>query len=526
MPPTAPSDPAERLAIWIVAEAETESLPDLSAVESFDVRHFAGVEEAEQAASPHSHPDVILLIAQDNTGSAVRGLRLGFSDAAVVVWSRERDKNQVAQALAAGAQVVSTDTRSAILVPRLRDAVSRQRRSRRRSEDFEQRLRVLERENKRLRELVYAVTLDLDRDLVALLGHLDQVFEHLPADSPIVDLLDLADHHGSRASELTHELSSYTGTRRLVPEPLDLAELIDEAQVLIRACLPPGQELVLNPGLNLPLVEADRGAVCRLAVDLVLAGSRAPQVEPAGTVTLSTGARHCDRELLQEILGGDGMRTGTFVYLEVAVDLAGGALPDPRAVDGVECLESSLRGYYGGLRCWQQGGRWVLQALLPAFDRSAEDDIPLARGWHAGGKILLIEPNDMATASVLPTLDRLGFEVQAVDDGAGALKALEAGPEAFVLAILDADATRPAAPDLLDRLIAVRADLPVIVSSGRSEADVMAGTDFKESAGFIRKPFRVVNLRRIFRQVLDLETGMIPIVQPPTESTLPTEPKA
>ena len=513
---SSPGSGLQRLHIWIISETDAAGLPDLDSVETFDVRHFPSVEDARRAAAPGVSPDVVILVAIDNAGSTVRGLRLAFPAAAVVVWSQERDKNQVAQALAAGAQIVSTDSRTAILAPRLRDAVSRQRRNQRRRQDFEQRRRMLEQENRRLKSLVHAVAGTLDHDLVALLGHLDQAFDHVPEGSPLVDLLDLVDHHGSRASELAQELATYTGSQRLAPEPLDLAETVEEVQIMARAGLLPGQELVLNPGLNLPLVEADPSTVCRLTVDLILTVARGTPADPGATVTLSTGARQCDREHLVDILGGDGMRSGTFVYLEAAVDLAGEpAELDPREIEGIAGLEAVLRDHYGGLRSTLRQGRWTLQALLPAFERSSEDEVPLAKGWHAGGKILLIEPNPLATASVLPTLERLGFDTTAVDDGAAALDGLRRAPESYVLAILDADESLAAMPDLLSRLVAVRGDLPILISSGRSEADVDADGDFTDAAGFIRKPFRIVNLRRIFRRVLDLETGYLPTVGSP-----------
>ena len=506
------SQPAEQLFLWVLnignAEGMPDGLPDLDHLDSFVVRRFEVLEDLHLALD-HDSPHCLMLIGCDDLGRTVRALRDRAPETAVVVWSPQRDKIQVAQALAAGAQIFSTDTRAQVLIPRLRDAIARQQRSASRWDHLEIRLTALERERERFTSLVRSVATALDRDLVALLGHLDQAFDHLPEPSSLGDHLDLIDECGSRASELAQELAAYTGSRRIVPEPFDVSELAEEMQVLLRACLAPRFELALNPGFNLPLVEADRALMRRMVVDLVLLVTQAPGADH-GVVTLSTGARECGRELLTEIRGGDGMRTGRFVYLEASVGSteSGGMTFDPRELETLGGLEAVLREHYGGLRLVQRGDqRLGAQAFLPAFDRSSADETPIAKGWHDGGCILLVEPNELARASVLPTLERLGFEVYTADDGTKALEQLEnrrrEGAQAFKLVIVDAELSRPNSERVIARILELEPDARILVSSGRGEAEVMPHFEGLAVRGFIRKPFRVVNLRRIFRQALE-----------------------
>ncbi len=504
------SQPAEPLHLWVLNIGKIIGLPDLDHLDAFVVRRFEVLEDLHVALDLSS-PHCLMLIGCGELGRTIRALRDRAPETAVVVWSPERDKIQVAQALAAGAQIFSTDTRAEVLAPRLRDAVARQQRSAGRWDHIEVRLASLERERERFTSLVRSVATALDRDLVALLGHLDQAFDHLPEPSSLSDHLDLIDECGSRASELAQELAAYTGSRRIVPEPFDVSELAEDMQVLLRACLAPRFELTLNPGFNLPLVEADRALMRRMVVDLVLLVAQAPGTDH-GTLTLSTGARECDRELLADIRGGDGMRTGRFVYVEASVDLAPGVehTLDPRELEPLGGLEAVLREHYGGLRLVRRADqRLGAQAFLPAFDRSAEDETPIAKGWHDGGCILLVEPNELAKASVLPTLERLGFEVETASDGTQALEQLdrrrerEDGDQTFKLVIVDADLSRPNSERVIAKMLELDPDTRILVSSGRGEAEVMSDFEGLAVRGFIRKPFRVVHLRRIFRQALE-----------------------
>ena len=494
----------ECLSLWVLSVGSDRGLPDLASLDSFSVRRFQTFEDLSLALDREA-PHCLMLIGCGDLGRKVRNLRDRAPGTAVVVWSPERDKTQVAQALAAGAQIFSTDTRTQVLVPRLRDAVARQRRSTTRRDQLEMRLATLERERSRFTALVRSVATTLDRDLVALLGHLDQIFDYLPEQSELADHLDLIDACGSRASELAQELAAYTGSRRIVPEPFDVSELAEEMQVLLRACLAPRFELALNPGFNLPLVEADRALMRRMVVDLVLFVAQTPGADH-GTLTLSTGARECDRELLREIHGGDSMRTGRFVYVEASVALVQGTDQSlgHDETEGLGGLETGLREHYGGLRLVRRGDqRLGVQVFLPAFERSSEDETPIAKGWHDGGCILLVEPNELARASVLPTLERLGFEVETASDGTEALQRFES--RAFKLLIIDSELSRPNSETVIAKILESSSDARVLVSSGRSEAEVMPDFDGLAVEGFIRKPFRVVNLRRIFRQALDFK---------------------
>ena len=202
------------------------------------------------------------------------------------------------------------------------------------------------------------------------------------------------------------------------------------------------------------------------------------------------------------------MRTGRFVYLEASVD----AVPLQRAsgsgigLEKLDGLEQVLREHYGGLRRLRGDRRLAVQAFLPAFDRSADDDVPIVKGWHDGGSILLIEPNALARASVIPTLERLGFDVETAVDGQEALKRLSDHDD-FVLVIVDADLTQPTTETLVDKIQSRHGETKILISSGRGEGEVMR--DFAQLGveGFLRKPFRVVNLRRIFRRVLSFDDG-------------------
>lgn len=501
-----PPDVPETLILWIF-DPGTEGPPDLRRLEGFQVRYFEQLDALESELRLGPTPDAVLLSGIHEVGDTLGALCRQAPRTAFAFWSPHRDKNLAAQALAAGAQVVATDRRTAILAPRLRDAVSRQRSLRNGEPLSGKRAQEVKRGRHRHRRLVRAVANALDRDLISLLAVLDQAFAQLPKDSPLVELLDLVDLHGSRASALAQDLASYSSRRPLVPEPFDLSVLIDEAQVMVEAYLGPSRSLTLNPGFNLPMVEVDRGLARRLIVDLVIMACDARGIDLETSVALSTGARECDRGLLAEILGGDSMRTGPFVYLEVAVDLVEGPKfnnPYDR-LSGLGPIELLLRRHYGGLRCREVSDRLIMQAFLPAFERAAEDATPLAKGWHAGGSVLLFEPFEPAAASVMPTLERLGFEPQDARDPDQAWTLFRAAADPFVAVILDVDQQRATTVALLERMVAARPETQVLISSGRDEAQVMADPQLAAAVGFVRKPFRVVNLRKIFRRVLNLE---------------------
>src|SRR5439155_24743035 len=89
------------------------------------------------------------------------------------------------------------------------------------------------------------------------------------------------------------------------------------------------------------------------------------------------------------------------------------------------------------------------------------------------GVALLVDDDDGVRVGVRMVLEVLGFEVLEAHDGRSAIAALTANRDAVVAALVDMTLPGLSGAETLVELRRIRADLPVIVASGREESDTM-----------------------------------------------------
>lgn len=154
------------------------------------------------------------------------------------------------------------------------------------------------------------------------------------------------------------------------------------------------------------------------------------------------------------------------------------------------------------------GGGTCFRFWLPASRAAVTPAIPTApTGDVLGGRVLFMDDEETIRSMAGTLLTRMGFDVVAVADGAAAVQAYTEAlgtPKAFNLVITDL--TVPGGMggrELMERLLKLDPGVKAIVSSGYSSDPVMA--DFKAYGfkGMVPKPYRITDLAKTIRQVLE-----------------------
>ncbi|MCD4748211.1 MAG: response regulator, partial [Thermoanaerobaculales bacterium] len=100
-------------------------------------------------------------------------------------------------------------------------------------------------------------------------------------------------------------------------------------------------------------------------------------------------------------------------------------------------------------------------------------------------------------------LERLGFQAITAADGEEALEIFRDRAEDISCVLLDLTMPRMGGEETFAAMRQVKADVPVILTSGYNEQFVTEGFSGKGLAGFLQKPFVVEALARVLREVLE-----------------------
>jgi DNA-binding NtrC family response regulator len=123
-----------------------------------------------------------------------------------------------------------------------------------------------------------------------------------------------------------------------------------------------------------------------------------------------------------------------------------------------------------------------------------------------GECILCIDDDNVVLMATTRLLTRLGYKALAFEDPASALAAFEADPGAIDAVVTDSSMPKLSGTELVGKLLSIRPELPVIVTSGRS--DTSQTQAFRELGvrEFIPKPSPIAELLLALARELRADT--------------------
>ncbi len=357
---------------------------------------------------------------------------------------------------------------------------------------------------------------DFNNLLVGILGNASLLKEETPPDSPLRGVMDNLIHASERAAHLTRQMLAYSGKGRFVVEQLDLPFQVQQIVALIDASIAKSVKIELHFEPDLPPIEADSSQIQQLIMNLVINGTEA--IGPGGgTVTVSTTLREIAQDYVRDNLAGDNIPPGSYLCLEVHDNGIGmNTATQARIFDpffttkftgrglGLAAVLGIVRGHHGALTVYSEPGKGTaFKIFRPAAH--AQEPAPAAvspsREFRGEGTILVVDDEEMVQRTLKASLERYGYTVLAASSGREAIDVLKQKQDGVSLVLLDLTMPGMSGVDTLQALLAVRADVPVIATSGYNEMEALRR--FGEGlSGFIQKPYAPRALAEKIRGVM------------------------
>ncbi len=349
---------------------------------------------------------------------------------------------------------------------------------------------------------------DFNNILMGVLGYADLALMKLDPQSPAVSDIEQISTSALRAAELAGQMLAYSGKGRFLVQSLNLNELVDEIDQMLRTVVTKSAELRFDLSPKLPAVEANTAQVRQVIMNLITNASDAIGSEP-GVIRVSTGTMHADRAYLATTCFDEELPEGPYAYVEVTDTGVG---MDRQTLDkvfdpffstkiagrglGLASVMGIMRGHKGTVTVDSEPGRGTtFRVLFPCSQEvSSARIVPPstkapAKEWRATGTVLVVDDESHIREMLCAVLEAHNSKVLEARDGLEMLEVVRQNPTDISAVILDLTMPRMGGEEAFREIRKLYPDLPLILMSGYSKWDAAQVTGEDGKMAFLQKPF-------------------------------------
>ena len=355
---------------------------------------------------------------------------------------------------------------------------------------------------------------DFNNILTVIMANSGLILQKLQPGSPIQQYAEQIEHSAGRASALVRQLLIFSRHEPLQPVVLDLNNIVEGTLKLLHRLLPETIELKVAASPHAAHIQADRGCVEQVLMNLVINARDA--LPTGGKITLATGRVSMEGE--NAVPGGEH-------YISLTVSDTGFGMTEaikarlfepffttkPEGVGTGLGLVTCQRiiSEIGGciLAESEQGKGTTFTILIPEVDMplSAQIHMPADEAVPSGSETLLIVEDDPAVRHLaVSLLQARGFEVLSAGTGKEALDILLAERDSPIrLVITDVIMPQMSGQDLARAVASTAQGVKVLFTSGYSDDTIAPHGVLRPGVRFLRKPYTQADLVGKVREILD-----------------------
>jgi two-component system cell cycle sensor histidine kinase/response regulator CckA len=373
-------------------------------------------------------------------------------------------------------------------------------------------------------QLAGGVAHDFNNVLTAILGTCDlMLLRHTPGDSDYDDIQQIR-ANSNRAASLTRQLLAFSRQQTLRPEVLQLPDVVSDSSHLLKRLIGEKIQLVVTHDRDLGPVRADPTQLAQVIMNLVVNARDAIQARGDGPHRIALSTKRITaaevRAMRSEIMP-------QVDYTALVVEDTGTGIPPENLGKIFEPFFTTkeqgkgtglgLSTVYGIVK---QSGGFIFadseigkgtrfSVYFPVHHATTEERATAAgsrreetREWAGGGRILLVEDEDMVRAVAERALTRAGYTVTTASDGDEGLELAARGGE-FDLVVSDVVMPAMDGPTMAREIRKLAPGLPVLFMSGYAEEQLRKEIDIA-NVHFLPKPFSVQQISDKVGKVLAL----------------------
>jgi len=360
--------------------------------------------------------------------------------------------------------------------------------------------------------LAAGVAHDFNNLLTVISGYCQLAHSRVQPGHPVLRDIEEVAKAGDRAANLTRQLLAFSRQQVLQPRVLDLNEVIEDVEKMLRRLLGADIELRFRAAEDLGKLRADAGQIEQVLLNLIVNARDA--MPDGGRITVETEN--------VEISGASEVPSGSYVLLTVTDTGCGmDAKTSARIFEpcfttkevgrgtglGLSTVHGIVKQSEGHIAVQSEGGKGTTFRIhfprvsaVREVSKSTDSQAEPVRGTEA----ILVVDDDASLRGLVSEILRLhGYTVVEASNGETALTMLQNDGSVIDAVVTDVVMPNMNGRELVRRATKIRPDLPMLLMSGYVGENVDAmGSVLGPRVAFIQKPFNPDALLEKLREVL------------------------
>jgi len=356
---------------------------------------------------------------------------------------------------------------------------------------------------------------DFNNLLMAIQGNVSMVLLNQHLDHNEYERIRNIEQYVQKGAHLTKQLLGFARGGKYEVKPTDINDLIANSVALFTQAK---KEITIHVELqkHIWMVAVDRGQIDQVLINLYVNAAQA--MPEGGEIVVHTQNLLLSKEQLKAF----DLESGQ--YVKVSVADAGVGMDDEirkrifdpffttRAVGegtglGLASAYGIIKNHGGAITVESEAGMWTtISFLLPAVSVKAEKEKAVfqdGRIMKGDEMVLLVDDEEMILDIGAEFLKLMGYRVLTAPNGTQALRLYEKKHDEISLVVLDMVMPDMTGGECFDNLRDMNPAVKILLSSGYS-IDGQAGKILDRGCnGFIQKPFKIEQLSKMIREILD-----------------------
>jgi two-component system, cell cycle sensor histidine kinase and response regulator CckA len=510
------------LNVLIVEDSPNDATLLLAELEraGFDAKWKRVEEEAEYHANLNAELNVVFSdfnLPRFSTHRALELLQASKLKIPFIIVSGTIGEERAVESMKAGATDYVLKDRLERLGPVVKRAL---RESRERAERKQLEAQFIEAQKMEVvGHLAGGVAHDFNNILSIIIGYSDLMMPSLANEKETLHYAEEIRHAAERAIALTRQLLIFSRKQTVQAVVLDLNEVVEGMDKMLRRLLDENIELKIVPGNQIGRINADSGHISQVLMNLVVNARDA--MPNGGKITIETGNATLDEHFTKVHAGATA---GNYVLLSVS-DTGQGMTDDVKARLfeaffttkpkgkgtglGLATCQTIVRQYGGYIEVQSAPGKGAtFKIYFPRADQPPETAAlepaktkPVSRGTET---LLLVEDEPSVRQLACSILESQGYQVLCANHGQEGLRvAREHQGDPLRLVITDVVMPQMSGKVMAEWLKTTYPDLKILFTSGYTDEAIAQHGVLESGIAFLPKPYTLAALTQKVREILD-----------------------